>query len=199
MRSHHRQPADVSDASLLRRLRGGENDAATELFLRYAGRVRALAATQTSTDVQRRVDPDDIVQSVFRTFFRRATAGQYDIPAGDELWKLFLVIGLNKVRAVAAHHKAAKRDVRLTAGGGEFDRAADTAVAEDEMALTVLRLTIDEVLEPLPADHREMIELRIAGLEVSEIAAQVGRAKRSVERVLQSFRTKLDGLIHDPA
>lgn len=197
MRSHHRQPADVSDASLLRRLRGGENDAATELFLRYAGRVRALAATQTSVDVQRRVDPDDIVQSVFRTFFRRATAGQYDIPAGDELWKLFLVIGLNKVRAVAAHHKAAKRDVRLTAGGGEFDR--DTAVAEDEMSLTVLRLTIDEVLEPLPADHREMIELRIAGLEVSEIAAQVGRAKRSVERVLQSFRTKLDGLIHDPA
>lgn len=193
------RPAEASDASLLRRLHGGETDAATELFLRYAGRVRALAAAQTSPTVRRRVDPDDIVQSVFRTFFRRATAGQYDIPAGDELWKLFLVIGLNKVRAVAAHHTAAKRDVRATAAGPEFDAAADRTPADDEAALTVLRMTIDEILAPLPADHREIVELRVAGYEVAEIAARVGRAKRSVERVLQTFRTKLDGLTHDPA
>lgn len=31
------------------------------------------------------------------------------------------MIGLNKVRAVAGHHKAAKRDVRQTAGGEEPD------------------------------------------------------------------------------
>ena len=84
----------------------------------------ALAAAQASPDLKQRVDPDDIVQSVFRTFFRRAAAGQYDVPAGDELWKLFLVIGLNKVRAVAAYHKAAKRDVRQTAAGGDYDKAA---------------------------------------------------------------------------
>lgn len=193
-----RPPDAPTDASLLVRFRRGEEDAATQLYLRYAGRLRALAANQASADVRRRVDPDDIVQSVFRTFFRRAAAGQYEVPAGEELWKLFLVIGLNKVRAVAAFHKAARRDVRATAGGSEFDKAADETPAADEAALSALRLTIDELLAPLPATHREIVELRIGGHEVAEIAAKTGRAKRSVERILQEFRDALRGQIHDP-
>src|SRR5262245_4158449 len=132
-------PHAATDASLLRRYRRGEDDAATELYVRYAERLRALAAAQASPDLRRRVDPDDIVQSVFRTFFRRAAAGQYDVPAGEELWKLFLVIGLNKIRAVAAHHKAACRDVRATAAGGEFDKAVDSVPAADATALDALR------------------------------------------------------------
>ena len=84
-------PADPTgpgptDASLLRRFRRGEQDAATELYLRYADRLRTLAARKASTDLKRRVDAEDIVQSVFRTFFRRAAGGQYDAPTGDELW-----------------------------------------------------------------------------------------------------------------
>lgn len=191
-------PAPATDATLLRLFRRGEGDAATELYLRYAGRLRALAAAKASADLQQRVDPDDIVQSVFRTFFRRAAAGQYEVPAGEELWKLFLVIGLNKVRAVAAYHKAARRDVRQTAAGGAYERAADAAPAADDEALAALRLTIDELLAPLPAGHREIVELRVAGHEVAEIAAKTGRAKRSVERILQEFRESLRGQIHDP-
>jgi RNA polymerase sigma-70 factor, ECF subfamily len=189
----------VSDASLLRRYKGGEQDAATRLYVRYAERLRALATAQASPDLKQRVDPDDIVQSVFRTFFRRAAEGQYDVPAGDELWKLFLVIGLNKVRAVAAYHKAARRDVRQTSAGGEYDKALDATPASDDEALTTLRMTVDELLAPLSPSHREIIDLRVAGHEVAEIAARTGRAKRSVERILQEFRRKLHGLIHEPA
>jgi RNA polymerase sigma-70 factor (ECF subfamily) len=189
---------DATDASLLRRYRRGEDDAATELYVRYAERLRALAAAQASPDLRRRVDPDDIVQSVFRTFFRRAAAGQYEVPAGEELWKLFLVIGLNKIRAVAAHHKAARRDVRATAAGGKYDKAVDSVPAADATALDALRLTIDELLGPLPPTHREIIELRVAGHEVAEIASRTGRAKRSVERILQDFRQTLRGQIHEP-
>ena len=56
---------------------------------------------------------------------------------------------------------------------------------------TVLQLTINEVLERLPASHRKIVELRVEGHEVAEIAAQTGRAKRSVERILQEFRDRL--------
>jgi RNA polymerase sigma-70 factor (ECF subfamily) len=150
-----------------------------------------LAAKQTSPEVAPRADADDIVQSVFRTFFRRAALGEYDLPDGDELWKLFLVIGLNKVRAVAGHHKAAKRDVRQTAGGPAFDKAAERLTAGDDADLNLLQMTIDELLAPLPAGHRQIVELRVAGHEVADIAARVGRAKRSVERILQEFRNRL--------
>lgn len=185
----------ATDASLLGRFRRGEGDAATELYLRYARRLRAVAEAQTAPDLRRRLDPDDIVQSVFRTFFRRAAAGQYDVPAGEELWKLFLVIGLNKVRAVAAHHRAAKRDVAAT--GDDVAAAADAAGADDA-SLTALRLTIDEILARLPPAYREVVELRVAGHEVAEIAARTGRAKRSVERILQEFRETLRGQVDEP-
>src|SRR3954447_25024565 len=102
-------PEPVSDRSLLRRLQHGQADASTELYLRYAERLLALAAAQSSPELARRVDPEDIVQSVFRTFSRRASLGHYTVPDGEEIWKLLLVIALNKVRAVGAFHRAAKR------------------------------------------------------------------------------------------
>ena len=190
---------EVSDRSLLRRLQRGQADAPTALYLRYAQRLHALAQAQSSPDLARRVEPEEIVQSVFRTFFRRAVQGHYTVPDGEEIWKLLLVIALNKVRTAGAYHRAAKRDVRLTTGGEAYDRALESEPGKDESALTVLRLVVAELLEEMPAPNRRMIELRVEGHEVAEIADKVQRSKRSVERVLQDFRSRLDALIHKDA
>jgi RNA polymerase sigma-70 factor (ECF subfamily) len=185
----------VSDRSLLRRLQVGNGDAATELYLRYAARLHALAEARCSPDLARRVDADDVVQSVFRTFFRRAARGEYQVPAGEELWKLFLVIALNKIRALGTHHRAAKRDVRLTAPGDVVDYAGSAADQPDESALTLLRLTVEELLLSLPEAQRRIVQLRIEEYEVSEIARLTSRSKRTVERVLQQFRARLDAIL----
>jgi len=188
---------EQTDRSLLRRFRSGEEDAATRLYLRYARRLEALARAQSGAALAARLDPEDIVQSVFRTFFRRASAGQYDIPEGEELWKLFLVIALNKIRALGAYHRAAKRDAAATCSAGQAGEAFDTAARDDEAPLRLLQLVIEELLAELPEAHRRMIEMRIAGHEVNEIATETGRAKRSVERVLQQFRQRLGALIDE--
>src|SRR5437588_12669938 len=104
-----------SDHSLLARLRGGQKDAAMELYLRYAQRLRALVRARCSSQLARRLEPDDIVQSVFRRFFRRVLQGDYDVPPGEELWGLLLVIALNKIRTEETFHRAGKRDIRLSA------------------------------------------------------------------------------------
>lgn len=184
-----------SDRSLLLRFRRGQQDGPTLLYLRYAGRLRALAAQQSAPGLAARVDPEDIVQSVFRTFFRRAAGGQYDVPEGEEIWKLLLVIALHKIRSAGEFHRAARRDVRQTAAGAAYDRALELASGRDDGALTVLRLVVDEILEALPPGHRPIIERRIEGYEVAEIAAQVRRSRRTVERVLQEFRRRLDAQI----
>ncbi len=186
-----------TDRSLLVRLQRGQEDAATQLYLRYADRLRALAVRQTADDLKARVDPDDIVQSVFRTFFRRASEGHYQVPDGEELWKLFLVIALNKIRTVGAWHHAAKRDARKTAGGDILQDAGEAAKEPDQTPLTILNLVIEELLDALPPSAKEIVTQRIAGHEVSEIALNVGRSKRSVERVLQEFREKLGASLVD--
>src|SRR5579872_1101448 len=50
----HGVPQVSSDLTLLRRLRAGQEDAATELYLRYAKRLHGLANKQTSATVARR-------------------------------------------------------------------------------------------------------------------------------------------------
>jgi RNA polymerase sigma-70 factor (ECF subfamily) len=188
---------ESSDRSLLWRFRHGQADASTRLYLRYAERLQALAARQTSNELARRIDPEDIVQTVFRTFFRRAAEGNYDVPDGEEIWNLLLVIALNKIRGAWVHHKAAKRDVRRTGSGEANDLAIRNAAGKDEGALGILRMVVDDMLEGLPESHRRMIELRIDGHEVLEISRVVGRSKRSVERVLQDFRHRMGELIHE--
>lgn len=188
-------PEASSDHSLLVRWRRGQDDAFTELYLRYAERVRLLAESRSSKALAARVDPEDIVQSVFRTFFRKAATGHYDVPNGEELWSLLLVIALNKVRRAASHHKAAKRDVRRINADADPDIASSSR--DNDQALTVLRLTIEEALADLPPLQREIIHLRTEGYEVAEIAAKVQRSKRTVERGLQQFRDRLNALSGD--
>ena len=186
-----------SDNSLLRRFRGGQPDAATELYLRYAERLRALTAGQVAPDLAPRLDPDDIVQSVFRTFFRRAAQGQYDVPEGQDLWKLFLIIALHKIRSAARFHRAGKRDVRATANGLCEARNEEDLAAPDEMALATLHMVIDDLLGGLAPSMRAIVELRIEGREVEEIAQRTQRSRRSVERALHEFRARLSPLLRE--
>lgn len=187
-----------SDHTLLRRLRGGCEDAATQLYLRYAQRLLALIRSRASPGVRRRTEPEDLVQSVFRRFFRRVSQGDYEVPAGEELWGLFLVIALNRVRAEEKFQRADKRDIRRTSDAADeaIRRAADHG---DETAYTVLQLTVQEALAHLPAAQRDMLELRIQGHEVAEIAARMGRSKRTVERILQEVRAHLRTLLESRA
>ncbi len=181
----------LSDKSLLRRLRLGQEEAATELYRRYARRVRGLARRQFSSHLARRVDPDDIVQSVFCAFFQAARKGYYDVPDGEDLWRLLLVIALNKVRANRTFHLAARRDVRLTAPATHLKSRKHKWDNRGQL----LCIGFHEALELLEPSERAIVELLIEGHEVADIAASVGRSKRTVERNLQAVRQKLRRLL----
>lgn len=178
-----------SDVVLLDRFRSGDEDAALKLYYRYADRLMRLASKNTPAELAPRFDPEDIVQSVFRTFFRRASEGQYEAPDGDELWKLLLVMALNKVRAKGAFHRSEKRDIRKTQGLPESQEQADLHSSQE--AKSILYMSVEEMIHKQPASHQAIIRLRIDGLEVQSIAERENRSKRTVERILQSFRLQL--------
>ena len=178
-----------SDVVLLDRIRTGDQDAALQLYYRYATRLIQLASKKTPADLAPRFDPEDIVQSVFRTFFRRAAKGQYEAPEGDELWKLLMVMALNKVRSKGKHHRSSKRDVRKTQALSAGDEQLNDCNFEE--AKSILCMSVEEMILEQPPSHRAVIRLRIDGLEVQAIADREHRSKRTVERILQSFRKQL--------
>jgi RNA polymerase sigma-70 factor (ECF subfamily) len=183
-------PHRLSDRALLKHFQQGNEDAATSLYLRYVKRVRALARNQCSPELARCVDLDDLVQSVFGSFFRGVRKGRYDVPDGEELWRLFLVIAINKIRARAAYHHAAKRDVRRAANAHAYAQALEN-LEQDEAGQVFLRMTIKEALERLPPEPRRLVQLRMQGYEVAEMARLTGRSNRTVERLLQDARKQL--------
>jgi RNA polymerase sigma-70 factor (ECF subfamily) len=184
-----------SDGALLKQCRVGDEAAASELYAKYAHRLRALAELRCADSLARCLDADDIVQSVFRSFFRAVRQGYYDVPEGEDLWKLLLVIAVNKIRAQGAHHHAAKRDARLTSSLDPADPASQRKLSRDEFSPVFLKLALEDALEQLDPRQRRMVELRMEGHEVAEIADKTGRSKRTVERNLQEVRNKLRDLL----
>ena len=190
--------SQTTDQSLLRRFRDGSDDAATALYIRYAERLQRLADFQVSPQLAARIDPEEIVQSVFRTFFRLAGQGQYDVADREELWKLLLVMALNKIRTSGNFYNAAKRDSARTKPLPTASSDYST-VAESSVAYQVLKMTVEEVVAALPEEQQPIVCLRIDGFELDEIAEKTGRSKRSIERILQSFRRRLQESLGDPS
>lgn len=174
----------ASDAGLVTLLRGGDANAAKELFTRYARRLRALVASRLRGPVASRLSADDIVQSVFRTLFQGVVERAYWAPEGRELWGLLCVLALNKVRERVAFHQAARRDVRRTSSGVD-------ALTDSDAETQWLGIEVDDLLGRFRPDDRDVIYLRMTGYEVTEIADRTGRSLRTVERVLQRARAKL--------
>src|SRR5262245_45829842 len=78
---------------LMARLRTGDNDAATRVFNQYSNRLIALARRRLDPQILQKVDPEDVLQSVFRSFFRCQAAGQMDdLESWDNLWGMLVVI-----------------------------------------------------------------------------------------------------------
>jgi len=179
----------TTDGSLLRRIAAGQEPAADALYRRYAARIRSLARARLPAHLIARADPDDVVQSVFRAFFESAKRGLYQVPDGQSLWHLLVVVTVNKVRSLHAHHAAARRDARLTIAWDPAD--VDPGAPDGDL----MQLAVRDVLEHLPVAERAAIELRLEGYEVSEIAARTARSKRAVERSLQKARVHLMELI----
>lgn len=189
------EASGVSDVSLLRRFRSGEEDAATELYKKYAQRLIEMTQRNTGTDLRQRFDAEDVVQSVFRTFFRRTFEGHYQVPPGEQLWQLLLTIALNKLRLMANHHRAQKRDVGATVGSAEIPVDRLEGESQDETSLYVLQQAIEESLQDLTEANRQIVRMRIDGFKTQEIADRTDRSLRTVERVLRQYREHLSQLL----
>jgi len=110
------------------------------------------------------------------------------VPPGEDLWGLLRIITLNALRSEELFHRAARRDVRLCQHSHPVAQRAT-----EDAALT--EFIIEDALESLPLPQRQLVQWRIEGHEVADIASLSGRSKRTVERLLQDARHRLDELL----
>jgi RNA polymerase sigma-70 factor (ECF subfamily) len=177
-------------------LRRGDPQAACEVFDRYAGRLVALAAEHLPRALQAKLGPEDVVQSVFRSFFRRQAAGAYQLEGWEQLWRLLAAITVHKCGHQVEKFLTARRDVRRELPGPLPDSSSDCVTPPIDPAPTpaealLLAETLREVLDSLTERERHVAVLRLQGLPVAQIAAELRCAERTVARHLDAVRSRL--------
>jgi len=158
-----------------------------------------LARKELEHRIRQKVDPEDVLQSVFRSFFRRQKEGEFELQGWDRLWLLLAAITVKKCQRWNRHFRTKSRDVghEVSMGPQSDDFAVGhEAPAEDPTPEVVVLLTelVENLLNGLSAKSRPILALALEGCTVAQIIEQTGRSQRSVYRVLSQVKETLERL-----
>lgn len=187
----------LDDRTLVERILGGESDRFTELVKRYEKRVINYVYRIT----HRYEDAHDLVQEIFVKVY--LALDRYDPKYQFSTW-LFRIA---QNSAIDALRKKAIAEVPLTRPGmsdGEEPKErefADTGISPYRaLKNKQLSAAIDKAVENLPADYRELIQLRhFAELSYEEIAVMkklpLGTVKNKLFRARNLLKETLGSFV----
>jgi len=173
--------------SVVGRLNAGDPAAADLVFNRFANRLVQLAAGRLHGLLRHDTAPEDVVQSVFRSFFMRQRDGQFDLASWDRLWDVLVIITLRKCCNRVEYHHAACRDVRREV---PLEHDGTTREPTPSEALELAE-TVEQLLGRFQDRERAVVELSLQGCPVADISARLGCSERKVYRVRERVRLEL--------
>jgi RNA polymerase sigma-70 factor (ECF subfamily) len=181
----------------LARLRAGDSAAASELFQRFAHQLINLARRQFGAGLRHKVDPEDVVQSAYKSFFARFGEGKLEAVSWNSLWGLLTLITLRKCAERVAYHRAQRRDAAREVStppgpeeAGPWLEALSREPTPPEAAL--LNEAVEQLLAGLDEDERQIVELSLQGHTTQEISERLGQPERTVRRMRERVRNRLE-------
>lgn len=179
-------------------LRDGKPDACNRFWDDFGDAMKQLADRRISPALQRRVDSEDVVQSVCRTFFRRAHEGEFLIEDDNSLWRLLCAITVAKTRMHVRFHKRQRRDVsseqHLDAvqadGSPTMPEVAGSGTLPDEQVAFADQFR--HLVEQLDEDESRVLELKLQQMGNGQIAEQLGSSERTVRRIMARIKDQLE-------
>jgi RNA polymerase sigma-70 factor (ECF subfamily) len=185
-----------SFAEFLARLHSGDDAAARELFGRFTHQLITLALRHIGAGLRHKVDPEDVVQSVYKSFFVRYGAGNLDLVNWNSLWGLLTLITVRKCAERAAYHRAECRAAAREVPSPKQEEAAPwlepLGREPTPLEAAVLSETVEQLFAALDRDDRPILELSLQGHTTREISERLGRAERTVRLLRESLRHRLE-------
>ncbi len=169
---------------LIRRVRAGDQAAATELVRRYEPTIRrAVRYRLTDGRLGSLLDSMDICQSVMASFFVRAASGEYELDTPERLLGLLVAMARNKLASQARRLNGRRREgrrqfVSLDDGG---PLVSDVPGPGEEVAGRDL---LEEVRRRLSPEERRLMEMRGRGAGWEAIADEVGGGAEALRKKL---------------
>lgn len=178
----------------LQRIRNGDESAARELLTRYEAEVRLVVRRQLPRLLRSRFDSLDFLQSVWGSFFHRLRTGPADFEDSRHLVAFLARAAKNKVideyRRAASQKGDMHREEPLWIEG---DRPRDLAAGgATPSQLAEAREAFGRLEQLVPQERREILAMKAEGLSAREIGERIGVSERTVQRVLEDLRRRVE-------
>ena len=172
----------------------GAQGGVPEGFERFTRRLIGLARAQLDERLQHKIEPEDVVQSAYKSFFLRYGEGALAAEGWEGLWGLLTTITLRKCADRVRYHRAECRDLAREASRGAAAEPLFDAIGREPTPEqgAVLAETVELLLRGLDKDERAIFELSLQGYSTQEISESLGRAERSVRRLRERVRKQLE-------
>ena len=181
---------------VLDRISDGDDDAARELLSRYEAEVRLVVRRQLPRLLRSRFDSLDFLQSVWGSFFRRMRGGAPADAFEDSRHLVAFLARAAKNKVIDEYRRAGslKQDMhREEPLWIEGDRPREVAGRDDSPSEVVAaREALDRLRNLLPEDRRTIVELKAQGLSSMEVGDRLGISERTVQRVIEDLRRRLE-------
>jgi RNA polymerase sigma-70 factor (ECF subfamily) len=190
-----------SFAEFLTGLQAGDAAAPRELFERFATRLLALARSRFGAGLRHKIDPEDVVQSAYKSFFRSFDEGKVEVVNWNSLWGLLTLITLRKCADRVAYHRAECRDANREVAAPPDAEGSPwlEAVGREPTPLEAAELgeTVERLFAHLDEDERPVLDLSLQGYTTREISERLGRAERTVRLLRECVRKRLERMQAD--
>ena len=178
----------------LQRIQSGDDSAARELLQRYEPEVRLVVRRQLPRLLRSRFDSLDFLQSVWGSFFRRMRDAPTDFEDSRHLVAFLARAAKNKVideyRRAASLKQDMHREEPLWGDGRRPKEVADPIDSPSELAQA--HEVLGRLRDLLPEERRSILELKAEGLSSREIGERLGISERTVQRVLEELRRRME-------
>jgi len=167
---------DASDASLMRRVAGGDPAAFEVLVGRWRNRVFRLALRF----FRRPEDAEDVAQEVFLKLYRTAATYRSEAPLEHFLLRIATNACVDRLRESGRRREQVLSAITPDAGAW-LDRALSGTALQAQEA-EAAKETAAELLATLsPKDRTVLVLLDIEGLSAAAVAAAIGSTRAAVK------------------
>lgn len=192
--------AENSITCWIGQLKAGDRDAVGPVWQRYFTRLVALARRNLPSRARRAGDGEDVALSALDSCFRGLEQGRFSqLLDRESLWRLLVVITERKARKWLRDQGRQKRGGGRVVGESALDAPAGSSSVlgglagmpdpepEPELAVAMAE-ECQRLLGLLDPTMRQIALLKMEGFTNKEVAAQLGRPLRTIERKLEVIR-----------
>jgi RNA polymerase sigma factor (sigma-70 family) len=184
---------DRSLEALLAEIAAGSDTAVWEVIERYSKNILRVVRRTLPAEIQTKLDPSDVVQSVWKSLLRRGASAEF--ATADRF--LAYIVGMARLKVFETHRRFTKyeatnirREVAVSGhrphDDGEDSGCIDLADPHRQTpdAVAVFRENWNLALNEAGPRGIEVVRLRLQGHTLDEIAECLAISKRTVQRVL---------------